>query len=172
MSDRMAKRRRAEERATNDALDEKSKAFTLALLRAFQSRFRDRAREFYDEFPEAYRPCGTCAMNPSTNDWQGQERTALNFVTTLIRNRPFYCHDGAPQDETGWHVDPEVAPLCAGWAIVYGDEALAIDAAREAYESIGVNFSRDARGDVMIRRMLAELADLTIAMEREDMLPR
>lgn len=163
MSHKAAKRARREERERT-RMDVRK--FALALIEAFQARFRKRAREHYERFPEGARPCSTCALNPSTNDWQGQDTTAMQFVTALIRNAPFYCHKDAPEDpERGWLIDPERDDLCAGWWVIVGDPDAVVAASREAFAAIGTSIVPGPAGDALIRDLMTEFAAIMVEEE-------
>lgn len=165
MSHKTAKAERTKRR-------DESKQFSIALLSAFQARFKERAREHYDRFPNDWPPCHTCALNPSTNDDRGQDRTALNFVASLIRRSPFLCHDKMPKDKHGqWVPDPDNFELCSGWGVMMagGDvDELIEECAREAFKTIGITWPRTPRGDVVLKRHLQELALLTAEIERKE----
>lgn len=119
MSHKLAKLARRRMRERQRTLEEtKVERLLVRTLEYLQKEFAKRAKGQYERFPNMRRPCHTCALNPSTNDWSGQATTALNFMHALWKTQPFLCHDGVPFDEeTGWHVT-EQAPLCSGYAVL------------------------------------------------------
>lgn len=163
MSHKAAKRKRIAERESTRI---EIRRFALALIEAFQERFRLRAKEHYERFPNGMRPCATCALNPSTNDWHGQDNTAMQFATSLIRNTPFYCHKDAPEDpEKGWLVDPRRDDLCAGWWVILGDPDALVVASRKAFAEIGVPIVPGPAGDGLIRTLMDEFAAIMVDEE-------
>jgi hypothetical protein len=132
MSHKDGKRRRRRDR-------EVAEQFLLAAGTALQARFREQARAVYDHNPDIGSPCHSCALNPQTNGWPGQEKTILRFLAALERSEPFFCHDQAPRDSKGdWMVDPASAQWCSGFVTLRGDSQGALTSAlRSAFEAIG-----------------------------------
>lgn len=90
--------------------------------------FRRRKAEYYEQFPNAARCCETCAFNPSTDDWEGADKTAYSLMRAIRDDAPFYCHENIPwkKDQKAWTPQDhrhfkENAKLCAGYALVTSD---------------------------------------------------
>lgn len=169
MSHKSAKRQRRQEREARAArVAEGVRRFCLGAIEAAQAAFRERAREQYERFPNAARPCHTCAINPGTNDWEGMDSTALRFLNALDRAAPFYCHDGAPFDEEGWHVDPATAPLCAGYAVLAADEALLARAVRAGLTAFTDGSEVRTPDDDEVREVLDQVEAILFGCGREE----
>lgn len=112
MSHKKAKERRADNKRKLNALFHRY----IAGLRAI---FAADAPAYYADNPEARRPCHSCALNPSTDDWPGFDSTMLNLEAG-IRKGEFLCHEPLPRDETGqWHIDEEAPRIrCAGYEVL------------------------------------------------------
>jgi hypothetical protein len=82
---------------------------------------RRRSPEYYAEFPNARRPCHTCAFNPATDEWRGADTTALALQKAIAADQPFYCHEPFERTKDGWKFDRTTAVLCGGYAVVVGD---------------------------------------------------
>jgi hypothetical protein len=110
------------------------KAELLALLRAVIHRLRrilkSEAPAHYSRFPDARRPCHSCAFNPGTDHDRGFDATVVHLVDALLAGRPFFCHEPLPYEAgRGWQF-PSLEELratpwltertvpCAGWWIV------------------------------------------------------
>ena len=102
------------------------------VLRLFMQELRAilkrRAPEHYTQFPNAPRPCHTCAFNPSTDKWQGWDTTANGLQKSIHANQPFYCHEGIPWRKpiAEWTAADlqqfeEHKKMCAGFAAIVGD---------------------------------------------------
>jgi hypothetical protein len=83
------------------------------------------APEYYRLFPNAGKPCHTCAFNPATDDWRGSETTANTLMQCLRDDQPFHCHEGIPwtkpvEEWTAEEIQHYMRnrKLCAGYAIV------------------------------------------------------
>jgi hypothetical protein len=96
-------------------------------LRAILKRV---APAYYARFPNAGRPCHSCAFNPSTDSWEGFDTTINGLLKCIHDDRPFYCHEGIPWKKPATEWTPEDfaqfkahAKLCSGFAILLGPEA-------------------------------------------------
>jgi hypothetical protein len=76
VSAKAAKRAR---RAEREAQAEEMRSFMLRVVESLQRQFREHVPVVRERFPNQKPPCHTCALNPSTNDWQGMENTVLHF---------------------------------------------------------------------------------------------
>lgn len=105
------------------------------VLRGFMQEiraiFKRRAATHFREFPKAGRPCHSCALNPSTDQWQGWDSTANELMKAIRDDRPFYCHDNIAwrKPVTEWTAEEiqhfhRHKKLCAGYAVVVGDAAV------------------------------------------------
>lgn len=93
--------------------------------------FKRHAGVYYRRFPDAPRPCHTCAFNPSTDRMRGADTTAVHMMNALRDGRPFFCHARLPYTKAeGWTIPTEqlrerwLTPLtqpCAGWWLVKDD---------------------------------------------------
>jgi len=68
----------------------------LAFIQRIRSLYRERAIAHRSAFPGTPSPCHTCALNPSTDTWQGFDATATNLMDSLLGERPFFCHEPLP----------------------------------------------------------------------------
>jgi len=80
-----------------------------------------------DMFPNHRLPCDTCAFRAATDDSEGQERTFLGLLATLVSGQTFYCHvdpetgEPFPPNERGDYSVEEAVQAgravnpCAGW---------------------------------------------------------
>lgn len=102
------------------------------VLRAFIGELRVILRRvapsFYQRYPNATRPCHSCAFNPGTDDWQGFDTTANGLMKAIRDDRPFYCHENIPWKKpiAEWTTEDhrhfkEHGKLCAGFAAIQGD---------------------------------------------------
>lgn len=103
-------------------------------VRILRGVLKSRGPEIYARFPNARRPCHTCAFNPSTDNWKGWDSTAYDLMRAIARDQPFYCHEPFERTKDGWKFDPAKASLCGGWAAVYGDPAAKTAFMRAAIE--------------------------------------
>ncbi len=39
-------------------------------------------------------PCATCAFRAGTDNWQGFDKTMVNFIGAMELGEAFYCHEG------------------------------------------------------------------------------
>lgn len=107
------------------------KRLAFSVLRAFigelRGIYRRRARDHYRRFPDARRPCESCAFNPRTDRWPGFGTTMMNLYRALRGDIIFRCHVG-----TAWKKELAdmsageireclAAPACGGWAVIAGD---------------------------------------------------
>jgi hypothetical protein len=114
MSGKRAKQgRRGRDRAVIELLH----GFVVELRRIL----RRRSPDYYRRFPDARRPCHTCAFNPATDSWKGAENTAFALQKAIAADEPFYCHEPFERTADGWKFDREKAVLCGGYAAVVGD---------------------------------------------------
>lgn len=114
MSGKVAKReRRRKDRSVHELLH----AFVVELRRIL----RRRAPAHYARFPNARRPCHSCAFNPATDAWKGADTTAFALQKAIASDQPFYCHEPFERTADGWKFDRQKAVLCGGYAIVAGD---------------------------------------------------
>lgn len=104
------------------------------VLRIFMQELRAilkrRAPEHFKQFPNARRPCHTCAFNPSTDTWKGWDTTANGLQKSIHANQPFYCHEDIPwrKPVAEWTAEDHQQfeankKLCAGFAAIVGDPA-------------------------------------------------
>lgn len=114
MSGKRAKQvRRKRDRAVTDLLH----AFIVELRRIL----RRRSTDYYRRFPDARRPCHTCAFNPATDSWKGADTTAFALQKAIAADEPFYWHEPLERIPGGWKFDPAKAVLCGGYAAIVGD---------------------------------------------------
>ncbi|MCH7890995.1 MAG: hypothetical protein IH921_05775 [Gemmatimonadetes bacterium] len=111
-------------------------------MRELRSIFKRRSRAYYVKFPDAGRPCKTCAFNPATDDWNGWDTTAYGVMKAIRDDTPFYCHEGIPWKTPIEEWTPEqikhfeeTRQLCSGWVLVYGDPRAKIAFARAAVKA-------------------------------------
>ena len=96
-----------------------------AALRIFAAEMRSTlklcGRAFQYLFPEHDSPCGTCAMQPSTDDWPGFAATWYGVFVSIRDTKPFLCHE----TQSGWEagtIDLENLKLCTGVLAVFASE--------------------------------------------------
>jgi len=123
---RVAQRRKAIRNRKRALVDRVLKAIIVE-LRAILKRV---APGYYQRFPNAGRPCHSCAFNPSTDSWQGFDTTVSGLMKSIWEDRPFYCHENIPWKKPVQDWTPEDhrhfkehARLCSGFAILLCPEA-------------------------------------------------
>jgi len=96
----------------------------------FRAILKRVAPAHYERFPNAGRPCHSCAFNPSTDGWQGFDTTVNGLLKCVLNDQPFYCHEGIPWKKpiADWTADDhrqlrDHKQLCAGFAILLEPEA-------------------------------------------------
>lgn len=143
--------------------------FLLRVVESLQRQWREHVPKVRERFPYQAAPCHTCAINPSTNEWQGMENTALHFANALARTYPFYCHDGAPFDpERGWAVDLNTAPLCSAFTVLMAADTEHDDPGRCVRLAIAEALGNAALLDSEpVRRMADEIPKLLDTRETE-----
>lgn len=111
-------------------------------MRELRSIYKRISRAYYLTFPNAERPCKTCAFNPATDSWEGWDSTAYAVMKAIRDDTPFYCHEGIPWTTPIEEWTPEQIKhfeenrqLCSGWAVVYGDPRAKTAFARAAIKS-------------------------------------
>ena len=77
---------------------------------------------YNERFPNARKPCHSCAFNPSTDRWVGMESTAYKLAQAIKDDQPFYCHANLPYMRGfGWIPVKKKLRLCASWATIMND---------------------------------------------------
>lgn len=110
----------------------RGRRFVKRMLRAFIDELRAVLKrvgpDLYRKFPDAPRPCHTCAFNPATDGWQGADMTAYTLMEAIRDGRPFYCHENIPWEKPTelWTTEEiqhymQHRKLCAGYAAVAGE---------------------------------------------------
>ncbi len=146
--------------------DSKNRRILRALLLRYWERVRGILRQeapgHYQRFPDAPRPCHTCAFNPGTDGMTGMDSTALNLIDALHEGIPFICHRGLPRNPEGhWYYPQEdllepwlTRQPCAGWWVVKDNPE-----ARRA-------FARACRSDELAPAFADKLANDITRMRR------
>jgi hypothetical protein len=123
---RVARLRRNAIERKREIVNRTLKAFVVE-LRAILKRV---APMHYQEFPNAGRPCHSCAFNPATDNWQGFDTTVNGLMKCVLENQPFYCHENIPWKKPieEWTTEDhrqfkEHAQLCSGFAILLRPDA-------------------------------------------------
>ena len=123
---RASARRRERQDRKRVLLDRVLRAI-IAELRVILKRV---APGYYERFPNAGRPCHTCAFNPSTDNWQGFDATVSGLMKSIWHDNPFYCHENIPWKKPTEDWTPEDhrqfkehAQLCSGFAMLLCPEA-------------------------------------------------
>jgi hypothetical protein len=104
---------------------------------------------YYRRFPNAGRPCHTCAFNPATDNDQGFDSTIGGLMRCIYDDQPFYCHENIPWKKPTEEWTPEDhrhfkehAQLCSGFAIL-----LCPDANRDAKRAL-IKVARSHRAEL------------------------
>lgn len=85
-----------------------AREYLLNVIQVLRREFAARLKLLRTRFPGHKLPCETCAFRTSTDDWEGFDQTAINFVAALCSGpgHAFYCHHDMKQDKTGQWIPP------------------------------------------------------------------
>ncbi len=110
--------------------------------------FKRCSKPYYKRFPKAGRPCLTCAFNPSTDSWQGWDKTSYGLMCSIRDDNPFYCHENIPWKTPvkDWTLEQhkhfiENRKLCSGWAVAYSDPAAKMAFIKAATKAQGLDLA-------------------------------